>query len=319
MQEDLVSVIIPIYNIEAFLPRCIESVLAQSYHNLEVLLIDDGSTDRSGEICDRFASTDDRIRVFHNANAGLSSSRNFGLEHTSGKWISFIDGDDWIATDFISILHQTAVCNHAEVSFCDWYFAYEDKNVENACFNPGDSKVATLSNLILEAYHVVWNKLYLKSFLDAYSLVFPQHIQKYEEDSWFSCRVFFYANVVAKAPQPLYYYNRENPGAITRTYKSDEARNVRYLVYADLLAFFEQHNAASDYKSPIYWRVQQEKSWMILQPQYHASFNEILPETNHHILSNPLLGWKMKLLMWIVSKQRYGIARFLLSFVHDRS
>ena len=227
MENELISVIIPVYNISPYLERCIDSVIGQTYTNLEILLVDDGSTDESGMICDRYAHIDERIQVFHKKNGGLSSSRNYGLARATGKWISLIDGDDWVSKSFISDLHEAAVAKDAQISYCKWFFANGNKLTECSCFSPDKNPIQTVSNLIMDGYHVVWNKLYLKAFLDQHQLCFPEHIQQYNEDSWFSIRAFFYATSVVKLNQPLYYYNRENPSAITKAYRTVEARSVR--------------------------------------------------------------------------------------------
>ena len=317
MHPELISVIIPIYNVSEFLPRCIDSVLKQTYSNLEIILVDDGSTDGSARICDKYAESDSRVKAFHKTNGGLSSSRNYGLEHASGAWIAFIDSDDWVSPDFISTLYELAQSHNADISYCNWYFAYQDKNVECNCFSPGATQQQTLTRLILESYHVVWNKLYRSSFLKQSHLCFPDHIQQYEEDCWFSCRAFFYTDVVIKTARPLYFYNRENVHAITRSYRTEEARNVRYFVYQDLLDFYHE-NHTNLYDKPIFWRILQEKSWMVLQASTFCVFNEVFPEANRHITDNPLLGWKMKILMWLVVHHMYGPARILVNLFHPR-
>ena len=107
MQEKpLVSVIVPVYNVKAYLKRCVYSIVAQSYKNLEILLIDDGSTDESGRLCDELSQQDDRIRVFHQANKGLSGARNKGLDEMRGDWVLFVDSDDYISPDCIEVLYS---------------------------------------------------------------------------------------------------------------------------------------------------------------------------------------------------------------------
>lgn len=98
-----ISVIVPIYNVEQYLPRCIDSILAQTYANFELLLINDGSIDNSGKICDEYAVKDSRVKVFHKENGGVSSARNLGLDNATGYWVSFIDADDYISNDFFKI------------------------------------------------------------------------------------------------------------------------------------------------------------------------------------------------------------------------
>ena len=114
----LISVIIPVYNIEQYLPRCLDSVIAQTYNNLEIILVDDGSTDSSGEICDKYSLLDNRIKVIHKSNGGVSSARNEGLEVAKGDYIGFVDGDDIIEKDMYQILLDNAIKYHCEMSCC---------------------------------------------------------------------------------------------------------------------------------------------------------------------------------------------------------
>lgn len=102
----MISIIVPVYNVEKYLQRCIESILAQTFADFELLLIDDGSKDKSGDICDKYAARDSRIRVFHKKNGGVSSARNLGIEHAKGEWITFVDSDDWLEIDYIAQFTQ---------------------------------------------------------------------------------------------------------------------------------------------------------------------------------------------------------------------
>ncbi len=106
MEEKLVSVIVAVYNIEEYLPRCVESIMHQTYRKLEIILVDDGSTDGSGDICDEYAGKDDRILVIHKKNGGLSDARNAGLERASGDYIGFVDGDDWIEEGMYRAMYE---------------------------------------------------------------------------------------------------------------------------------------------------------------------------------------------------------------------
>lgn len=106
MQDDLVSVIIPVYNVEKYLARCVDSIKNQTYSHLEILLIDDGSTDSSGALCEELAVMDKRIRVIHQKNGGLSCARNTGIAHAKGKYLTFVDSDDWTKQDMIEYLYS---------------------------------------------------------------------------------------------------------------------------------------------------------------------------------------------------------------------
>ena len=305
-----VSVIVPAYNVEKFLKRCLDSIANQTMTDFECIVVNDGSTDRTGEIADSFAVQDSRFRVFHNDNMGLSSARNYGYKETSGEWVSYIDGDDWVSDDFIEKLYNLATRDKADIVYCDWFFAYKDDKFERCfCFSPGRDKTETLYGLILDSYHVVWNKIYRKDFLEKYNLLFPKHIQKFNEDTWFSLRAFFFTEAVAKVNAPLYYYNRENEGAITRAYQSKQARMVRSFVYQDALNFFSDQGVLNDYRKPILLRVLQEKTWMVFYPEMYAHFNDSFPEAKKYILNNPLLGWKMKIIVWLISHGKGGIVK----------
>ena len=116
--KPLISVIVPIYNVEKYLHRCIDSLLSQTSHNYEILLIDDGSLDSSGEICDDYAKRDSRVRVFHKENGGVSSARNVGLDNIKGDWVAFVDSDDWVDKDYLSIEACYSDADVIEKSFC---------------------------------------------------------------------------------------------------------------------------------------------------------------------------------------------------------
>ena len=116
MDEVLISVVVPVYNVEHYLKKCVDSICHQTYRNLEIILVDDGSTDCSGSLCDEFATSDSRIRVIHKSNGGLSDARNAGMELASGEWWMFVDSDDYIAPDTAETLLLAAVENHCEIA-----------------------------------------------------------------------------------------------------------------------------------------------------------------------------------------------------------
>lgn len=120
--QPLVSVIVPVYNVEKYLDKCISSIISQSYKNLQVLLVDDGSTDASSQICDKYADNDARIAVYHNSNHGPSYSRNFGLEHSSGEYITFIDSDDWLEDDYVTNLVRAIIETGSELAISPNFF-----------------------------------------------------------------------------------------------------------------------------------------------------------------------------------------------------
>ena len=149
--SDLISVIVPVYNVEQYLEKCVDSIKNQSYPHLEILLIDDGATDSSGQLCDTLAETDSRIKVFHKANGGLSDARNYGLQHASGAFILFLDSDDYIHPHMIESLYEQMIKEDADVSVCNIMNVYETGESPQ-CENP-------------ELYFVMNTDEFLKEYL----------------------------------------------------------------------------------------------------------------------------------------------------------
>lgn len=170
---DLISIIVPVYNIEQYLPKCIESIKQQTYRNLEIILVDDGSTDDSGRICDEMALTDERIKVIHKKNGGLADARNAGINAATGGYIGFVDGDDYIDDDMYELLYDAARNTGAEIASCGVY--YEDRgDIINKARYSEDTLVLdrTQTYAALFGYPDIlgcscWNKLYVKSVFES--------------------------------------------------------------------------------------------------------------------------------------------------------
>lgn len=123
-----ISIIVPVYKVEPYLRKCVDSILAQTFTDFEVILVDDGSPDNSGKICDEYASKDSRVRVIHKKNGGLSSARNAGIDVARGKYLGFVDSDDYIEKDMYELLYDNIVKEQADLSICGIYDVYEGKN-----------------------------------------------------------------------------------------------------------------------------------------------------------------------------------------------
>lgn len=130
MEDKLISIIIPVYNVQNYLRECIDSVIAQTYKNLEIILVDDGSPDKSGEICDEYSKKDARIKVIHKENGGLSDARNVALDIAKGEYIGFIDSDDYVEKDMFETLHTLAVEHNAEISSISFYKTLENEVID---------------------------------------------------------------------------------------------------------------------------------------------------------------------------------------------
>lgn len=213
----LVSVIIPVYNVAKVLERCVESVRKQIYPNLEIILIDDGSTDMSGVFCDVFAKKDARIKVIHQANQGLSAARNAGLKIATGKWITFVDSDDTVRPDMIDILHRLCYENHTKMSICGFYEVKQDG--EGKLARTTEDKVRVLSTvecltamLCEDGFSMsAWGKLYARELFDL--VQFPEH--RLYEDVGTTYRLVMQCSEVAVTSAAEYNYY-QNADSITK-------------------------------------------------------------------------------------------------------
>ena len=204
---DLISVIVPIYQVEPYLDGCIRSIVHQTYTNLEIILVDDGSPDRCPVICDDWAARDSRIKVIHKENGGLSDARNAGMAAATGDLLSFIDSDDAIAPDFLEKLYGALTEYHADVAECAVSYVNEAGEVlreRKAAPVKTMDHMEALRHLVLEdgIYQTVWNKLYRRSAV----INIPFVVGKYNEDEFWTWQVFDRIGTLAVVQEPLYYY-----------------------------------------------------------------------------------------------------------------
>jgi len=211
-----ISVIVPVYNVEAYLNRCVDSILAQSYEQLEIILVDDGSTDRSPAICDAYVRQDERIRVIHKENGGLSDARNAGLQIATGEYIGFVDSDDWIEPDMYRDMYEAAVKYDAQVAVCRYAEVYKDRVVDGS---QGDvlllNRKEVLDIYICEhpqykIYNSVWSKLFCREVIA--DLKFP--MGRNSEDIVFTTKAFCRLERCVYLDRAYYNYVRERDGSI---------------------------------------------------------------------------------------------------------
>lgn len=219
-----ISIIIPVYNAEEYLPRCLDSVVGQTLQCWELLLIDDGSRDSSGSICDNYAAKDERIRVIHQKNTGVSAARNAGLEAASGKYIGFVDADDWIAPEMFQNLLSAAEDQNCELVMCDARTVYPDGRSEpDTITQLKDSCILNSENifpkLLLEMAGAVWRCLYRAEMLRRHAVKFPLGI-KFSEDRVFNLLSIGYADRIAYEKE-AYYQRFINSKSAVHRFHSD--------------------------------------------------------------------------------------------------
>lgn len=229
-----ISVVVPIYNVEQYLDKCVESLVNQTYKNLEIILVDDGSRDNSGKIADEWATKDNRIKVIHKKNGGLSDARNAGIKIATGEYIGFVDSDDWINYKMYEILMNNLGKYNADISVCAIKKVYEEEVVnENQILNKNIwmfTAEKALENLIDEGIlkQTVWNKLYKREIIDDIYFEFG----KIHEDEFWTYQIFGRCKSIVYTDDQLYYYLQRSGSIMNKPFSLQrldglEARNNR--------------------------------------------------------------------------------------------
>lgn len=223
-----ISIIIPIYNAEQYLHRCVDSIIAQTYKDFEIILVNDGSTDQSGEICDEYASKDKRVRVFHKKNGGVSSARNIGLDAAKGEWITFSDSDDWLEPDAFAYYNSKVEELDFDYMLCGHYHNDSPKYFsENRIIDVVDC----LRNYDCDK---LWNGLYNKSIIQKNGIYFNEDITL-EEDRLFNYKYFRHCHKVFISAKFFYHYYWGNTNSLSfKGFNIDNHLKCQILLYREL-------------------------------------------------------------------------------------
>ena len=275
-----ISIIIPVYKVEHYFEKCIQSVCSQTYKNLEIILVDDGSPDSCPRICDNFAMKDKRIKVIHKENGGLSSARNAGIDASTGTWLMFVDSDDFIAPEMAERLYETACKYHADVAFCTLTAFTEDQDGyhEFKLWDaPPDPDIAFEGSTVLRksaeerqgllsGHHVIaWNKIYRKNIFN--SLRYPEG--QLHEDEATAHHILGACNKIVGINEPLYYY-RQRSDSIIGSGENLFRQMSMALAYGDRALFYEQINLSKTI------RLIYERYWTTLITTFY-----LFPEDPH--------------------------------------
>ena len=240
-----ISIIIPVYNVEKYIERCLDSVITQSYVNLEIILVDDGSTDKSGEICDRYAVRDNRIKVLHIKNSGRGEARNIGLTKAEGQYIGFVDSDDWIERDLYKCLIEKIEEAEADISVCAYYERFDNNKNEKMLY--GNDFVCTgkealhytMSNMNGAYWFniAIWNKLYKRDVIENIRFRGREY-----EDIMYNAEVLYNASNVTYASKCLYDYRLSRKGSIITEGFQRKTIEVEMKFKEERVEFFKKNN-----------------------------------------------------------------------------
>ena len=245
MEQELVTVVVPIYNVEKYLDRCIQSIVNQTYRNLEILLIDDGSQDNCPAMCDEWAKRDNRIRVIHKENQGLGMARNTGIEYATGEYICYFDSDDYVDTQTIELAYGEIKKNNADMAIFGHYIVYPDGDKVGFC--KGMTKTvysgAEITEILLpwmihpdlrkepksQFPFSAWSGLLRRAVLEENCIRFQSEREIVSEDTLYLLELYCKVQTVVLIPKELYYYC-VNPVSLTKTYKEErQEKNNAFL------------------------------------------------------------------------------------------
>lgn len=230
----MITVIVPVYNVQKYLERCVKSLLKQKYKDLEIILVDDGSTDLSGKMCDEYAERYSQIRVIHKENGGLSSARNAGIEQAKGEFLSFIDSDDWVSEEYFSYLYTLMQQNEADISECDFKYIDDGGKLYNSPHDNGECIVYTakqaIKNLLLGNYIVTsaTGKLYRRELF--FQLRYPEG--EIYEDISVTYEAILRSKKVAFGCRAHYYYYLRSGSISNSAFSPKRMEAMQHLQYA---------------------------------------------------------------------------------------
>lgn len=306
MKQPLISVIVPVYNVEQFLPRCVDSILAQTYQNLEIILVDDGARDASGRICDEYAAKDTRIRVIHKENGGLSSARNAGIDAARGEYLAFVDSDDWIEPDTYQHMLERMVQYGVKLVCAGRYDVNGKTGEKTLGLCPKQETCITAEEMLGRIFlwdgcdSSAWDKLYHRSLFAE----FRYPVGKICEDVATTYKIVLLAGQAVLCDKPVYnYYHR--PGSITTektiTEKSFHFSQHTAVIYPEIR---EKHPVIEP--QACYFRVRSLSHILLLLEQAGADVREnfseeyqearkALKEHTGFILRSPYFGKKERI------------------------
>ena len=243
-----ISVIVPVYKTEAYLHRCVDSILAQTFQDFEVLLIDDGSPDRSGEICDEYARKDRRVRVFHKENGGVSSARNVGLDNARGEWICFVDSDDWVEEEMFATI-CSFMQSKGQIDILFWGFQCEYPEVQNGvkqkakkelkyAYNDTAETILRSCYLLekMESFGWTWNKMHRRDIIQSNNICFDETVSL-QEDHLFALDYVRYVENLMVVPYYPYHYRVLNDSLMRRPISYQDRKKVATLLLQNRLDF----------------------------------------------------------------------------------
>ena len=293
LENPAVSVIVPVYKAEKYLRKCVDSILAQTFRDFEVLLVDDGSPDGSGAICDEYAGKDPRVRVFHKENGGVSSARQCGLDNARGEYTIHADPDDWVEPNMLEELYAKAKAEDADIVICDFYYEYSPTRITVCRQRLKDRYPETVIAQLfrMEVTGCVWNKLVRTSLFRENGISFPKGIN-IGEDYSVVVALLLVAQKTSSVDLPLYHYIR-NQDSLTKR-KSDDKLQQRIAFVSLVEATIAGHDKL--FAVLPYFKLMVKCDILVGHPSSKL-YKKLYPETKYYIFSSNY-NWAIKLCLY---------------------
>ncbi len=261
--KKLVSIVVPVYNVEMYLPACLDSLIGQTYGTIEILLVDDGSTDESGKICDAYAAKDNRIRVCHKKNQGVSSARNTGIEMAGGEYLIFVDPDDCVHRQMVEL--YVSCIGKTGTLLCDITVRMDELK---SCYDRADEgkmeevPYENFMQLFYRDYiNPPFNKFYKTELIKENNIRFPENMSL-GEDLLFNLDYFRHADRVCRIIHiPLYYYRNDRIGSLSNSYRKD-LFELQLNMFGSLKEFLEETNVWNEKNAEIYYRMYWDRLYL---------------------------------------------------------
>lgn len=321
--NDLVSVIIPVYKVEKYLVRCIESIIVQTYENIEIILIDDGSPDQCPHICDEYKEKDRRIKVIHKRNGGLSSARNAGIDIMEGSWVIFVDSDDFLPEYAISEWMLAAKMLDVDLVVGN-YSMYRGNNIDKKNKEPGDYEIISSEDLLCKMFIedaiicTAWGKLYSSSFFT--TLRYPEDVF-FGEDMYVTHKIFHMAKRIALGKNVTYFYSQEGESLVRSYYNKEKLKRVD--AAKEWSVFVKKHYPnIYDEACSYYWKVVKDEYLVIYRLKrkdlecYSIALKNEIKKCRNEIYKNNKICFKYKMLAWIIIHDLTEVYVFISKILH---
>ncbi len=255
-----ISIIVPIYKVEQYLTRCLESIIAQTFTDWECILIDDGSPDNCGLICDQYVLKDKRFKVIHQENRGVSAARNAGLDVAQGDWVGFVDSDDWVESNMYQLLYQNAENNNVDIVSCNCFLELKKSSIEKKVFTFEDAYDNLYSLIMSQRQGWLFICLFRREIIDSYNVRFPSDICILE-DEIFQIDFFLHSEKSFYIQEYLYHYNLINENSAT--YCFDEKKAFQIIKANERIYNLVQENKLKNCEEMLGFRFAKSKCWLL--------------------------------------------------------